>query len=107
MAKGDASGLSNQGPAPLAQSGGRDTTFGTARGGTKLTRNVTRGGVEGQNQNGVGLQYNVRSATGDQTSAPWKGTVGATPPQYTGGLQKPIQSLRNQRPPAKAGSEDA
>jgi hypothetical protein len=104
MASGNASGLSRQGPGS-AQSGGRDTTFGTERGGTKLTKNVTRGGAEGTNQNGVGLSYTVRSSGGDATSTPWKGTAGGTPPQYTGGEQQPIQSMRKINPPPRAGSQ--
>ena len=94
------------GSSGLAQSGGRDTTFGTEGGGVPLTKKVTQGATEATGVNGVGLTYNVRSAGGDRTQTPWKGTAGGTPPQYTGGLQKPIQDLRKQRPPVRGGSQD-
>ena len=108
MASGNASGLGPQagkGSSGLAQSGGRDTTFSGGTGGVPLSRNVTKGAVEGTNVNGVGLTYNVRSSVGDKTEMPWRGTAGSTPPQATGGLQKPIQSLRKILPPFHAGSE--
>jgi hypothetical protein len=104
MAKGDASGLSRQGPAPHAQSGGRNTTFGGGKGGVPLSKNVTKGAVRGKGVNGAGLDYNIRSAGGDKTLDPASFRVGGTPPQTSGGLQKPIQSLRRQRPPTVAGS---
>jgi hypothetical protein len=88
----------------LAQSGGKNTTFGTSGGGTKQTKGVTAGASEGTGTNGAGLQYTIRSSGGDKTTTPWKGTVGGTPPQMSGGLQPPIQSLRKIRPPTRGGS---
>jgi hypothetical protein len=110
MASSNASGLGPQagkGSSGLAQSGGRATTFTGGTGGVPLSKNVTKGAIEGTNVNGVGLTYNVRTAGGDKTTTPWRGTAGATPPQNTGGLQKPIQSLRKILPPWKAGSQGA
>lgn len=109
MASGNASGLGPQagkGSSGLAQSGGRATTFSGGTGGTPLSKNVTRGGSEGTGVNGSGIPYTVRSSGGDKTATPWRGKVGGTPPQVTGGLQKPIQTLRKTRPPVKAGSQD-
>jgi hypothetical protein len=107
MAKGDASGLPGSaggGSSKQAQSGGKNTTFGGGKGGTPLSKQVTKGAVRGKGVNGVGLDYNIRSTGGDATLQPQTFRAGATPPQHTGGLQKPVQSLRKQRPPYRAGS---
>jgi hypothetical protein len=107
MAKKGASGLpasAGGGSSRKAQSGGKNTTFGGGKGGTKLSRNVTKGGVRGSGRNGAGLDYNIRSSGGDATLATTGFHVGSTPPQMSGGLQKPIQSLRKVRGQPKAGS---
>jgi hypothetical protein len=102
-----ASGLSSSaggGSSRQAQSGGKNTTFGGGKGGTKLTKNVTKGASRGSNVNGAGLDYTIRSSGGDKTLDPASFRVGGTPPQTSGGLQKPIQSMRSVRPPTVAGS---
>jgi hypothetical protein len=107
MASKDASGLPGSaggGSSKQAQSGGRNTTFGGGKGGTKLTKNVTKGGTRGRGRNSAGLDYNIRSSGGDATLDPASFRVGGTPPQTSGGLQKPIQSLRKVRGQPKAGS---
>jgi hypothetical protein len=106
MASANASGLpSSAGPAPQAQSGGRATKFTGGTGGVPLSKQVTKGAVRAKNVNGVGLEYNVRSSGGDATLQQQGFTVGATPPLTSGGLQKPIQSLRRVRPAPRAGSQ--
>lgn len=107
MASKNASGLganAGGGSSKQAQSGGRNTTFGGGTGGTKLSKNVTKGATVGKGVNGVGLDYNIRNSGGDTTRDPASFRVGGTPPQTSGGLQKPIQSLRRVRPPTVAGS---
>lgn len=107
MASGNASGLGSNaggGSSKQAQSGGRNTTFGGGKGGTKLTKNVTKGATRGSGVNSAGLTYNIRSSMGDKTLDPASFKVGGTPPQTTGGLQQPIQNLRKIRPPVKGGS---
>jgi hypothetical protein len=69
-----------------------------------LSRNVTKGATVGQGVNGAGLTYNIRNSGGDTTRDPASFRVGGTPPQTSGGLQKPIQSLRKILPPTRAGS---
>ena len=104
--KKGASGLpASAGKNQTAQSGGINHTFGGGKGGTKLSKNVTKGGSEGHGRNGVGLDYTIRSSGGDKTVAPWHGRVGGTPPLTTGGLQKPVQSLRKIRKRPIAGSQ--
>jgi hypothetical protein len=107
MASSNASGLPGSaggGSSKQAQSGGRDTSFGGGKGGTKLTKGVTAGNKRGQGVDGAGLTYNIRNAGGDKTLQSQVGKVGGTPPQTTGGLQKPVQSLRRIRPPVRGGS---
>lgn len=107
MASSNASGLGGSaggGSSKQAQSGGRATKFTGGTGGTKLSKNVTKGGVVGKGVNGAGLDYNIRNSGGDTTRDPASFRVGGTPPQTSGGLQKPIQSLRRIRPPTQAGS---
>jgi hypothetical protein len=108
MAKGNASGLPGSAggrSSKQAQSGGRNTTFGGGKGGTKLSRDVTKGGSRGKNVNGAGLSYTIRSTGGDKTLESQSFRVGGTPPQTAGGLQKPIQSMRRIRPRPIAGSQ--
>lgn len=105
--KKGASGLpasAGGGSSRQAQSGGKNTTFGGGKGGTKLTRDVTKGGARGRGVNGAGLDYTIRSSMGDKTLASSKETVGGSPPLTSGGLQKPIQSMRRVRPAPRAGS---
>jgi hypothetical protein len=109
MASKDASGLGSNaggGSSKQAQSGGRATKFTGGTGGTKLSRNVTKGRTVGKGVNGAGLDYNIRNAGGDTTRDPASFRVGGTPPQTSGGLQKPIQSLRRIRPPQTKGGSN-
>jgi hypothetical protein len=101
-----ASGLpASAGPAPQAQSGGRATKFTGGTGGVPLSKQVTKGAVRAKGVNGVGLDYNVRSTGGDATLQQQGFRVGGSPPLTSGGLQKPIQSLRKILPPWRAGSQ--
>jgi len=107
MASKNASGLgpsAGAGDSGQAQSGGRATTFTGGTGGTKLSRNTTKGAVRGSGVNGLGVTYDIRTSGGDATLDPATFRVGGTPPQTSGGLQQPIQSLRKILPPTKAGS---
>jgi hypothetical protein len=107
MAKGNASGLpasAGGGSSKQAQSGGRNTTFGGGKGGTPLSKNVTKGAKIGSGVNGAGLDYTIRTQGGQNTLASASFRVGGTPPQTTGGLQKPIQSLRRILKPPRGGS---
>jgi|SRR6516164_1545812 hypothetical protein len=96
------------GDANLSRSGGINSTFGTLGGGVPLTKGTTNQDAIGSGVNGIGATYSIRGGQGDNTRRPGKGgpEPGATPPQYTGGLQKPIQSLRTQRRAVYGGSQD-
>lgn len=90
----------------LAQSGGRNTTFGGGKGGTKLTRGVTADKKLGSGtQNGVN-RYTIRSAGGNAT--PIKGVrkrAGAPPPVHPGDSKQVTGIVRpKQLPPVLRGS---
>jgi hypothetical protein len=108
MASKGASGLPSSaggGSSRQAQSGGKNTTFGGGKGGTKLTKQVTKGAKRGTGRNGVDLEYNIRSAGGDATLMPQSFRVGGSPPLRSGKPQAPIQSLRKINKPPVAGSQ--
>lgn len=84
------------GPNP-AQAGGRNSTFGGGKGGTKYTKGTTQGRKIG-NAMRNGLKVAIRTETGDATRVASTGGVGHPPPimGHTGGklrkrkIQKPV-----------------
>lgn len=92
----------------LAQSGGRDTSFGGGKGGTKQTKGVTTAKVEGSGMQGGFNKYAIRAEGGNMTPAGKKGRVGAPPPVHPGdstqvtGIRRP-----KQLPPVLRGSTNA
>jgi len=92
------------GKGQIAQSGGKNHTFGGGKGGTRLSREVTKGRAIDRGRNSAGLDYTVRSPGGDKTMLREGFHVGGTPPQTTGGDQSSIQSKRKVRGRPVAGS---
>lgn len=81
-----ASGSSRQQAGPsLAQSGGKNSSFGGGKGGTALTRGVTSGAKLGRGMFNSGTSYNIRGDGGNATRVPFKGRVGKPPPVHPGG----------------------
>jgi hypothetical protein len=93
----------------LAQSGGRNTTFGGGKGGTKLSRGVTADKKIGSGtQNGVN-RYTIRATGGNDTPAKGKRKrAGAPPPVHAGGAGMATAIVRpKQLPPVLRGSTNA
>lgn len=51
---------------PVAQSGGKNSTFGGGKGGTKESKTSTKDRVIGKGKNARGLTVTARSETGDK-----------------------------------------
>lgn len=64
----------------LAQSGGRNRTFGGGKGGTPLTQGTSAGKSEGATHLGNGTSATIRAAAGDASPRKLKGRAGAPPP---------------------------
>lgn len=69
----------------FAQSGGKNSTFGGGKGGTRETKQVTQGKKIGKGTLNNGLKYNVRTEGGSATLLPETFRVGAPPPVHPGG----------------------
>jgi hypothetical protein len=93
----------------FAQSGGRDTTFGGGRGGTPLTKGVTKTPPEGTGMQGGFNQYTIRGEGGDNTPAnTGRGKVGAPPPVHPGDSKQVTGIVKvKQLPPVLRGSTNA
>lgn len=103
MAKKKSSG--HPGSSGLAQSGGRNTTFGGGKGGTKLTKGVTQGRKIGKGVLNSGLDYTVRTEGGDKTLTSQGFHVGAPPPVHPGGKGATgIHKVKVQKPVTGGGS---
>lgn len=91
----------------FAQSGGRDTTFGGGKGGTPLTRNVTKGASEGSGKQGGFNQYTIRGAGGDTTPAKTKKPRAGAPPPVHPGDSKQVAGIVKirQEAPVQRGSQ--
>lgn len=86
MAKKKASGLyGQQTGVSLAQSGGRNTTFGGGKGGVPLSKGVTHDKTIDHGRLNSGTGYTLRADTGNNTPYPAKRTVGKPPPVHPGG----------------------
>jgi hypothetical protein len=88
----------------LAQSGGKASTFGGGKGGTKLSKGVTSSRTIDRARNSAGLDVAIRSPEGDLSMVRESFRVGGTPPQTTGGDQTSIKSKRKVRGPSRGGS---
>lgn len=84
MAKGK-SKTGHPGSSGLAQSGGRNTTFGGGKGGTPLSKGVTKDRKIGSGRLNNGLEYTTRSTGGNSTLVPKTFRVGPPPPLHPGG----------------------
>jgi hypothetical protein len=83
-----AKGSKFRGGTSLAQSGGKNTTFGGGKGGTAQTRLATANKREGTGQTANGAKYAIRSAAGDDAPVGGKPRVGGPPPLRGGkGMQ--------------------
>lgn len=93
----------------LAQSGGRNTTFGGGKGGTPLSRNVTKGQAEGTGKQGGFNQYTIRTEGGNNTEMKVaRKRAGAPPPVHPGDSQQVTGIVRpRQLPPTLRGSTQA
>ncbi len=69
----------------LAQSGGINKTFGGGKGGTALSKPVTKGRRIGTGKTNNGLDYNIRTEGGNATLVPARFKAGKTPPLSGGG----------------------
>lgn len=93
----------------FAQSGGRDTSFGGGKGGTALTKGVTKTPVEGSGKQGGFNPYTIRGEGGDKTPAKGKRPrAGAPPPVHTGNSKQVTGIVKvKQLPPVLRGSTNA
>lgn len=93
----------------LAQSGGKNTTFGGGKGGTPLTRNVTKSQSEGSGMQGGFNRYTIRTEGGDSTEMKIaRKRAGAPPPVHPGDSQQVTGIVRpKQLPPTLRGSTNA
>lgn len=104
MAK--AKGSKFRGGTSLAQSGGKNTTFGGGKGGTPLSRNVTKNQAEGSGLQGGFNRYTVRTEGGNNTAMKVaRKKAGAPPPVHPGDSQQVTGIVRpKQLPPVLRGS---
>jgi hypothetical protein len=99
-------GRSGRSSVTLAQSGGRNTTFGGGKGGVPLSRNVTKGASEGTGMQGGFNRYTIRTEGGDRTSMKVaRKNAGAPPPVHPGDSKQVTGIVRpKQLPPVLRGS---
>lgn len=76
--------MARKGRTSLAQSGGKNSTFGGGKGGTKFSRGVTVGRRIGFTTI-RGLRAAIRTEGGNNNPARQTGRVGHPPPLRTGG----------------------
>jgi len=100
MAKGNKYG--HPGSSGLAQSGGRNTTFGGGKGGTAASRKSTTERKVGSTKLNNGLRANIRTESGDNARVKRTGSIGAPPPLMTHSGTK-ISKVKVQKP-ARGGS---
>jgi hypothetical protein len=101
-----AKGRSNKG-ASLAQSGGRDTSFGGGKGGNAYGKQATRAAVRGSGKMNTGSSYQIRNAGGNNTLVPSGDKRNAAPPPPVHpGDSKQVTGIRRpkQLPPVLRGS---
>lgn len=81
MAKGKKYG--HPGSSGLAQSGGKNTTFGGGKGGTPESRKATAERKVSSGKLNNGLSYNIRTESGDNARVKRTGVIGHPPPLMT------------------------
>lgn len=93
----------------FAQSGGRDTSFGGGKGGTALTKGVTKTPAEGTGRQGGFNPYTIRGEGGDKTPAKVaRKSAGPPPPVHPGDSKQVTGIVRpKQLPPVLRGSTNA
>lgn len=104
-----AKGSKFRGGTSLAQSGGRNTTFGGGKGGTPLSKNVTKGQSEGTGMQGGFNKYTIRTEGGDSTEMKVaRKRAGAPPPVHPGDSTQ-VTGIRKPKilPPVLRGSTNA